>query len=298
MADSIARLHDKADMARALSLLIEAFPRDERSAYLKTLSRMVAQANASAELLVLEARQEQQRTGVALAQLLIGRTAFIWPIRAVDASLSARLLNELLAALQQQGVVVAQALLSLEQVAEVQLFQLGGFVAGGELIYMSADQETFLSQPPVGELEFPVVAPDDPELARIVAATYQGSLDCPLVDGWREVSDVLAGYRATGTFRPDLWRLIRSQGQTVGCLVLSDFPENGQGELTYVGITPACRGLGLGLAATQWALHLGVEIGWSQLLLAVDAHNGPARRIYRAAGFTEIAVRRLLVRRL
>ena len=281
-----------------MSFLANAFPASERSAYLETLSRMVALPNASTELLVLEATLERQRTGVALAQLLAGRAAFIWPIRAAHDDLSAQLLNELLAELMRRAVLVAQVLLTIEQAAEARLFQSAGFIAGGELIYMSASEETFLSQTPSGELEFPIVAPDDPELARILATTYQGSLDCPLVDGWREVSDVLAGYRATGTFRPDLWRLIRSRGETVGCLVLSDFPENCQGELTYLGIDPFCRGRGFGLAAAQWALHLAAQIGWSQVLLAVDAHNGPARRIYRAAKFTEIALRRLLVRRL
>jgi ribosomal protein S18 acetylase RimI-like enzyme len=135
-------------------------------------------------------------------------------------------------------------------------------------------------------------------LSRLIAATYQGSLDCPLVDGWREMEDIIAGYAATGTYRPGLWRLLRRGGESVGCLLLSDFPEHTQGELTYLGIHPDFRGQALGLAATRYLLHLAVQMQWRQVLLAVDASNHVARRIYEQAGFEQVAVRRLWARRL
>lgn len=298
MPHTIALLHDSAEMARALSLLVSGYPAVEQPGYLHTLAAMVSRPCASQELVVLEATDGSQRTGIALAQLLAGKAALIWPVRTTDPSLAVRMLKTLIEELRKRGIAVAQALTTPEQQQDAQLFRDMGFADGGELQYMGATDDVFFSETPRSGIEFAIVSPDDPELARMVASTYQGSLDCPLVDGWRDVADVLAGYQATGTYRPELWRLLRREDVAVGCLVLSEFPEHSQGELTYLGIQPRHRGQGLGLAATGWVLHFARQAGWQQVLLAVDAQNLPARRIYSAAGFREVAVRRLYAKRL
>jgi mycothiol synthase len=298
MPQSIVLLLDPAEMARGLSLLVGGFPVEEQPGYLDTLARLVSRPAAAEELVVAEARDGSQRTGIALAQLLAGRAALVWPVRATDQSLAANLLETVLDELRRRGVIVAQALTTPDQPQEAQLLHSAGFADGGELLYMAATEEAFLAESPRSDITFEVVSPADAELARIVADTYQGSLDCPIVDGWRTIEDVLAGYLATGTHRQELWRLLRRGGQAVGCLLLSDFPEHEQGELTYLGICPQYRGQGLGLIATRWLLHFASQANWQQVLLAVDAHNQPARRVYLAAGFREVAVRRLLARRL
>lgn len=298
MPHTIALLRDPAEMAKALSLLVGGFPKGEQPGYLDTLARLVASPSATRDLVVVEAREGDQRRGVVLAQCLAGRAALIWPVRASEETLAVGLLESALKELRSRGVIVAQALAMPDRSDEARPFQIAGFADGGELVYMAATQEAFLSEPPKSEVAFDIVSPDDPELARVVAETYQGSLDCPLVDGWRTIEDVLAGYLATGTHRPELWRLLRRQGEAVGCLLLSDFPEHQQGELTYLGISPRYRGHGLGLIATRWTLHFAHQTNWQQVLLAVDAQNEPARRVYRDAGFHEVTTRRLLARRL
>lgn len=298
MPHTIALLRDPAEMAKALSLLVSGFPKAEQPGYLDTLARLVGNSSAERDLVVVEAREGQQRTGVVLAQALAGRAALIWPVRASDETLAANLLERALVELRSRGVIVAQALATLDRPDEAKPFKSTGFVDGGELLYMAATQEVFLPELPKSEVAFDIVSGDNPELARVVAETYQGSLDCPLVDGWRTIDDVLAGYLATGTHRPELWRLLRRHGEAVGCLLLSDFPEHQQGELTYLGISPQDRGQGLGLVATRWTLHFAYQAKWQQVLLAVDAQNAPARRVYRDAGFHEAVTRRLLARRL
>jgi ribosomal protein S18 acetylase RimI-like enzyme len=298
MPHSIVLLRDPAEMAGALSLLASGFPPAEQPGYLDTLARLVSRPTAAEELVVAEARQANQRTGIALAQLLAGRAALVWPVRAVAQEVAGNLLDQVLDELRLRGVVVAQALPTPDEPQEAHLFHSAGFADGGELLYMAATEEAFLSQPLAGDVAFEIVSPDDAELARVVAETYQGSLDCPLVDGWRTIEDVLAGYLATGTHRPELWRLLRRRGEAVGCLLLSDFPEYQQGELTYLGICPQHRGQGLGLIATRWTLHFAHQTNWQRVLLAVDAQNDPARRVYRDAGFHEVTTRRLLARRL
>jgi mycothiol synthase len=228
----------------------------------------------------------------------VGRAALVWPVRAREQGVAAKLLGEVLDELRLRGVIVAQALTTPDRPQEAEMFENAGFEDGGELLYMIATEEAFLSEPPRSDIEFEIVSPDDSELARVIADTYQGSFDCPIVDGWRTIEDVLAGYLATGTHRAELWRLLRRGDKPVGCLLLSDFPEYEQGELTYLGICPQYRGQGLGLAATRWLLHFARHNTWQQVLLAVDAQNQPAQRIYVEAGFREVAVRRLMARRL
>lgn len=298
MPQTIALLRDPAEMARALSLLVGGFPKAEQPAYLDTLARLVGSPTVASELVVYEARAGNERTGVVLAQLLAGRAALIWPVRASTASLAVDLLQRALEELRSRGVAVAQALAAPDQPEETRPFQSAGFADGGELLYMAATEEAFLPKPPESGIDFDIVLSSDPELARVVAETYYGSLDCPLVDGWRTIEEVLAGYQATGTHRPELWRLLRRGGEAIGCLLLSDFPDHRQGELTYLGVCPQYRGQGLGLIATRWTLHFAQHMKWKQLLLAVDAHNKPARRIYRDAGFQEVTTRRLLARQL
>ena len=298
MPHTIALLRDRAEMAKALALLVSGFPKAEQPGYLDTLARLVGSPAAERELVVVEARDGQQRSGVVLAQVLAGRAALIWPVRAGDEILADNLLQQALEELRSRGIIVAQALATPDRPDEARPFETAGFVRGGELLYMAATEDAFLSQPPETDVEFEIVSSSDSKLASIVTETYQGSLDCPLVDGWRTIDDVLAGYLATGTHRPELWRLLQRREEAVGCLLLSDFPEHRQGELTYLGICPQYRGQGLGHIATRWALHFAVEAKWQQVLLAVDAQNEPARRVYRAAGFHEVTVRRLLARRL
>jgi RimJ/RimL family protein N-acetyltransferase len=293
----ITLLREPADMARALALLVSGFPAAEQQSYLTTLGGMVSRPQAAEELIVFEAREGKQRTGVALARVLPGRAALVWPIRPSRGELAAKLLSLLLNQLQARKVAAAHATTTLEQQDEFSLLRDAGFTDGGQLHYMAATEAAFLSDPPPSDLTFEIVPPDEPELARIVMASYQRSLDCPLLDGWRTIDDVLTGYQATGTFRPELWRLIRSGSNVVGCLLMSDFPEQAQGELTYLGIDPKFRGKGFGLMATRWLLHFGRQTGWRHILLAVDAQNVPAQRIYSAAGFRRVAVRRLLALR-
>jgi ribosomal protein S18 acetylase RimI-like enzyme len=291
-------LRNPAEMARAIGDLACIFPVVEQPAYLQTLALLVGRPQAAEELVVVEARRSTGRGGVALAQLLAGRAALVWPVKAADREVGKELLHATVAELRTRGIIIAQVILALDQTEQMALFQGESFLLGGELVYMSAEEDAFPAEPTTSDLQFHVVAPEDPELIRVVEATYRGSLDCPMVDGWREIPDVLAGYRSTGAYRPELWRLIRRQHETVGCLLLSDFPEYEQGELTYLGIDPQYRGLGLGLASSRWTVSFARDVGWHRVLLAVDAQNHPARRIYEEAGFAEVARRLLLARKL
>src|SRR4051812_36634745 len=115
MPRSIALLHNSSDMARALSLLVSGYRPAEQAGYLDTLAKLVGRPAAADELAVVEEMDETRRTGVALAQLLAGKAALVWPVRAIDEALARELLARLLNELRSRGVLVAQSLTSPDE---------------------------------------------------------------------------------------------------------------------------------------------------------------------------------------
>ena len=101
----------------------------------------------------------------------------------------------------------------------------------------------------------------------------------------RSLADVIAGYQAIGEFRPELWRIARQNGCDVGCLLVNLHGDAGNAEIVYLGVTPEARGRGYGLALTRQALWLAREANCERVVLAVDAANEPAIRVYERAGF-------------
>jgi ribosomal protein S18 acetylase RimI-like enzyme len=125
------------------------------------------------------------------------------------------------------------------------------------------------------------------EFREVMQATYVGSLDMPELEGARGLDDILAGHRAAGLFVPERWRLGRVPGEpeAAAVLLMAEAPGRDVWEVVYLGLTPAARGRGLGLAAIRHALELARGRA-SYLELAVDLRNTPAVRLYRSTGFT------------
>ena len=86
-------------------------------------------------------------------------------------------------------------------------------------------------------------------------------------------------------------RILRSATEDVGLLEL-DFRQTGACELTFMGLTAACTGKGLGRALMTQAL----TIAWARPIERMWVHtctydHPSALRFYRQAGFTPYAVR-------
>src|SRR5690606_17377683 len=95
-------------------------------------------------------------------------------------------------------------------------------------------------------------------LAGIIDATYEGTLDCPSLDGVRQTDDVLAGYAELGDHDPADWFIVRQGEDDVGCLLLARHGRQHQMELIYMGVIPGQRGHGLGEELVRYALwHAG-----------------------------------------
>jgi ribosomal protein S18 acetylase RimI-like enzyme len=238
---------------------------------------------------LVAARRGGGLVGGVFAEPQAGRAALVWPARLVPgepASTARQLMAAASDALAGGQIRIAYALLQAGRDDDGELLRTAGFEPLAELVYLVCSEEHFPDACPPSPVEFePYRLANHDRLARVVEATYEGTLDCPRLNGIRQIDDVLAGYRATGVFSAERWLLVRHQGEDVGCLILADHPEQENRELVYMGLAPLARGKGWGRHITRHAQWLTRRAGRARLVLAVDAANRPAMRMYRALGF-------------
>jgi mycothiol synthase len=290
-----------ADFTRVLDLLAQSWPHSERSFQRQTLETAIA-GDSRGSFVCVSAVSGDLLLGVVLAQKLPGRSAAVYPPQTAEAAppeISTQLLHALADSLRTSGIVLAQSLLSLDQAADEARLAAAGFTSAATLLYMASDGGSFAEDHPISELAFePATAANEPCLRQAIESSYEGTLDCPLLNGLRTTDDVVAGYRAVGIYRPELWLLVRWRSELVGCLLLADHPEFGNLEVVYLGISPAARGRGFGLSLVRHALWVARQLNRERVVLAVDAANTPAIRLYETARFFGFDQRLVMIRKL
>jgi GNAT superfamily N-acetyltransferase len=239
---------------------------------------------------LLAARRAGRLVGAAFAQVLPGRAATFWPPQLAPGEpeeTAEKLVSEAIAHARDAGVAVIHAVLEGQpNASDVRRLEKAGFTSLAELYYLLAESHDFPTAPPNGPLTFePCTAGEQQRLYAVVEETYEATLDCPGLDGVRTATDVLEGYGANFGTCPPHWFLIRHEDRDIGCLLLADYAEQGNCELTYMGLVPSARGNGWGLVVTRHAQWIARSMGHGRIVLAVDSANQPARNMYAAAGF-------------
>ncbi len=239
---------------------------------------------------LLAARRAGRLVGAAFAQALPGRTATFWPPQLVPGEpeeTAERLVSKAVAHVGDAGAGVIHALLDgRPDDCDAARLEKAGFTLLAELYYLMAETPDFPAMPPEGPLTFEPCTPQTLQrLCAVVDATYEATLDCPGLDGIRTAADVLEGYGASSETCPPHWFLIRHEDHDMGCLLLADYPEHGNCELTYMGLVPSARGNRWGLQVTRHAQWIARSVGRGRIVLAVDSTNQPARDMYATAGF-------------
>jgi ribosomal protein S18 acetylase RimI-like enzyme len=210
-----------------------------------------------------------------------------------------------------QGVHLAQVLLDPADAVGRQIYISAGFRFMAELIYLQAQVKRAVAAPvlPPGLAWLPYTPATHDLFSRTIAVTYEQSLDCPGLNGLRDVEDVVAGHKASGEFDPQFWRLLcqvtsdqtaprAADPKPLGVLLLARMPRNDAMELVYLGLTPAARGMGLGDVLMRQALSQVHPAGRARLTLAVDAINAPATRLYYRHGMHRVGAKAALMRDL
>ncbi len=198
------------------------------------------------------------------------------------------------------GVLVVQAMMEPADAAGKTVFTAAGLSQLATLTYMERRPP---AQPPLFDLPpgmslAPYSAATHGQFHQAIADSYLQTLDCPAMSGMREVEDVIAGHKSVGLFDPQLWSVVLRFGQPVACLLLSEIPARRALELVYLGVSATARGQGLGRHLMQRTLAIAARRQLDLLTLAVDASNVPAVKLYRRCGYTSVAQRVAMIKKL
>ena len=68
-------------------------------------------------------------------------------------------------------------------------------------------------------------------------------------------------------------------------LILTEMPDWGAWDLSYVGVVPEARGRGVGRELVRKALFEAKVAEAPGMILSVDSRNRPARYLYESLGF-------------
>jgi ribosomal protein S18 acetylase RimI-like enzyme len=198
------------------------------------------------------------------------------------------------------GVALVQAMMEPADGAGKSVFAAAGLTQLATLTYM--ERKPPVQPPPVSLPADLVLAPYEAstheQFKKAILASYQETLDCPAMSGLRDAEDVIAGHKAVGPFDPQLWSVMLRGGRPVGCLLLAALPARHALELVYLGLAPEVRGQGIGRLLMNRVLAIASRRQFDWATLAVDASNHPAAKLYRRCGYSSVAQRVAMIRKL
>jgi ribosomal protein S18 acetylase RimI-like enzyme len=200
-----------------------------------------------------------------------------------------------------QGAHLAQALIDPGDEGLQRIYAGAGFRPMAELLYLQGS--------PRADAAAPVLPPHcqwvtyseqtHAQFAEAIVGSYEQSLDCPALNGLRDVEDVILGHKASGVFDPSHWLLLCQGPRPMGVLLLaSSGRDQGTMELVYLGLAAEARGRSVGQILMKQALAVTVAGKHERLSLAVDARNVPALKLYYRHGMNRVAAKVALLRDL
>ncbi|HBE71149.1 MAG TPA: hypothetical protein DDW52_23635 [Planctomycetaceae bacterium] len=218
---------------------------------------------------------------------LPGRVATLGGVRAEQPKFGSQLVNELASQCLASGIEQVQAITSTnaKSASEILLASDMKWVTQVAHIFRRADEDVQRTSPPpelvlCSASEFAAC-----RVAQIIQATFSGTQDCPEINGLRSPNDVLLGFLEGVPLRCcDSWFIAMYRGEIAGCLLLTTASAT-LTELSYVGVLPGFRQLGIGKSLIGSALQISRRCGADHLAAAVDCRNAPALRAYDAFGF-------------
>jgi ribosomal protein S18 acetylase RimI-like enzyme len=250
------------------------------------------------------AEQAGKLTLAALPVPSPGRTMLVFtsavPNREAEKTI-ARLIDATCADSVQRGGHLAQALIDPADEALRRVYISAGFAVMAELIYLNGTPHPQTSPPPLPlGMRWDVYTPENhSRFTAAIMTSYEESLDCPALNGLREMDDVIEGHKASGVFEPKHWLLLCEEDQTLGVLLLADTGRGGEAlELVYLGLSKVARGRKLGELMMKQAMAAVVAGNFQRLSLAVDAKNVPALKLYYRHGMNRVTSKLALMRDL
>lgn len=230
-----------------------------------------------------------------------GRTALLLaPARRPEGLDVSPLFEDVCQDLSHRDIFLAQSLLDPPDSTGRTLLANIGFREMAELLYLQVVVPRSIAAPEMPESFWwqTYSAQTNDLFERAIMESYQQSLDCPLLNGLREISDVILGHQASGEFNPRFWFVLSERDMPRGVVLLNRVPRTDTAELVYLGLAPAARKRGLSDLMMRQALWAAREMNLSRLTLAVDSNNTPALRLYYRHGMQRIGSKVALMKDL
>lgn len=277
----------------ALNLLYAGLSTGERREQLSQLQLAVESGEVALDDLLV-ALDDEKPVGAILAVRRAGGMAFVWPPATVKrARDTARpLLEGLARQLDAEGLQFAQCLLEPGDEAQL-LMNDCGFPYCTDILLLTRPVSLTIDAPILPLSSIVYEEANHPLFTQVMDQTFVGSFDCPALARIRRGEAALAAHRDSDHFDRELWQLFQFQGKVVGLLLCTDHSDRQAREISYLGVVPEARGLGIGRALVIHALHQARRDDCGSLEVAVDAGNRYALEIYRHSGFK--AQRRMAV---
>jgi mycothiol synthase len=230
-----------------------------------------------------------------------GRTALLLaPARRPDGVDVTDLIEQVCHDLSQRDIYLAQSLLDPPDASGRALLAAMGFREMAELLYLQVAVPRSLPAPELPDsFWWQTYSPaTHQQFERAILESYQQSLDCPLLNGLREIDDVIAGHQSSGEFNARFWFVLSERDMPRGVVLLNRVPRTDTAELVYLGLVPAARQRGLGDLMMRQSLWAAREMNLARLTLAVDSNNAPALRLYYRHGMQRIGSKVALMKDL
>jgi mycothiol synthase len=275
------------DWAAACRLIFQYLSAEERENRCANALRLLQCGELDPQGLFIVRGPAGQR-GALLCLPLPGRSALLWPPGVTGdrrTETEDALMQHACAWLRQRGVKVTQTLVAPDELVHIEPLLRNGFTLITRLWYMRHDLNLpvdCLHTP--SRLDYQTFA-DDALFRETLLRSYEGTQDCPEVNGIRGIDDVLEGHRAQGKFDAERWWLVRECEQPVGVLMMTEIPESGDWEVAYMGVVPEARRRGFGREMLLHALCAARAAAAPAVTLSVDSRNQPAWNLYRSLGF-------------
>lgn len=246
-------------------------------------------------------QEEKWVTGVLLCLKIPGAMALLWPPQVQGGPL-AREREKLLAQrstawLRGRGVKIAQVLLFPGELHLAASLLENGFQHVTRVNFLKHDPGLPLPNPEASRrLTFLSLDQVEESLfSSTLQQTYIDTQDIPELCGLRTPLEIMLGHQSQGKFDPGHWWLAFHQGKPAGVLLLTDFPETAEWDLSYLGLIPSLRRMGMGKEIVLQGLRFARNRGAAGMTVSVDVRNLAACRLYASLGFCMVEEREIVL---
>jgi ribosomal protein S18 acetylase RimI-like enzyme len=281
----------REELAAAFRLLFQHLDEENREARVANALKMLREKELNPGGMLV-ANAEGELRGALFFQPVAGASGLIWPPQTQpegNSEIEDQLVKDACRLLAEQGAKLVQSLLNPKESEPGASLERNGFIHITQLWYLRHDlrlpSRLFQSSDELSFQSYASCAAD--RFHQTLLRTYEATLDCPEVNGIRNIEEVIAGHKSQGRHDPESWWLAWYQGRPVGVLLLAEVPDLKSWDLLYLGVVPEARGRGLGRELVRKVLLEARTADAPQLTLSVDARNQIALNLYRSMGFEE-----------